>query len=477
MFSVLPYTAACTLLEAIPDPAFILTETLQVARVNQAFLEHSQRDTPLIGQYLNTILHISSAIPEETLVSLLKEKTEGYQISIQHDQSQTRYTLVRVTLPLNQPAVLIRIHPVTDAYTPANLYQKCIDKLFGKIPELIGETSQDRLYEIITRTLRDLFDDDIILSFVIDEKSGVFCLKTLSMPDCVKKPTRTEIETLITRTFPIPVSEHHLLPYKIYETTRTRGMPALTSRPPDEITHSTIPLQKYDFLCTGLVINDTLTGIIGIGKMDSGIHPRTYEKILQAVSKFYILCESKRVQSDTHTSEVQQYRDTYRTIYNLLTEKSNAEENRRAESEMLQGLMGITLDHMKVVCCTLTRGGAIIKANGSMRELCSVQEKDILSKPQFTDITPPPVRDVLLDLMNSTDFQGEIGSYQVVVNISADTQRTWCLIRPSIPDDERICVCIGEKKPAFLIHYILMYDYWNCAGSSSLHTERDYRLL
>ncbi len=464
-YGYLPHTACLTLIDSIPDPAVILDKNLKIIRINQAFLDQTREgEQVLIGQDLHTISNFSLGIYTDALSSFLREKPEGYRMSIQPDQLQIRYTWVRVVLPDNQPGVLLTILPVTDSYIPGNLYRKFVEKLFSKIPDMLEENPSGHIYDTITRILRDLFTDDIIVSFHIDEISRMSFLTTLSLPDSIRKPTRAEIEQVISRKILIPFDENHLHSYKLYDTVRTRGIPALMHRSPEEILKVCNPLQSFEFLFTGIAINDNLTGIIGIGKMESGIPPEIYEKILQAVSRFFYLYESNRTKSQKTEEVVQEYQDKYRNIYHLLTEKTNLDESRKAESETLKALIGIILDQMNIVCCTLNPDMTISSANASMLKLCKAEETDIFKKPRIEDFFPSLLRDIFYELLNTTEHQTEIGSHQVVVTSSGDT--SWCLIRSPDPKDRSI-IYIGEKDPAALIQYILMYEYRNCSRAST----------
>jgi PAS domain-containing protein len=198
--------------------------------------------------------------------------------------------------------------------------------------------------------------------------------------------------------------------------------------------------------------------------MESGIPPEIYEKILQAVSRFFYLYESNRTKSQKTEEVVQEYQDKYRNIYHLLTEKTNLDESRKAESETLKALIGIILDQMNIVCCTLNPDMTLSSANASMLKLCKAEETDIFKKPRIEDFFPSLLRDIFYELLNTTEHQTEIGSHQVVVTSSGDT--SWCLIRSPDPKDRSI-IYIGEKDPAALIQYILMYEYRNCSRAST----------
>ncbi len=466
-YSYLPCTTALTLIESIPDPALILDSTLHIVRINQAFLDQTREgELAFIGERLSAINHLYHGINEEAISSVLTDRYEGYRTSIHPDQSQIRYICIRVTLPDNQPGVLLYMHPDADAYNPGTLFRKFVEKLFSKIPGMVEEQQAEKIYDTITRILRDIFADDIIVSFLIDEKSRISHLNTISVPESIRKPTRSEIDLALSQKTPVSFEGPEILPYKLYDTVRIKGISPLMLRSPDDIARVFNPLQGYEFIYTGIAINDTLTGIIGIGKMNVGIPPDVYEKILLALSRFFYLYESNRTKSVIHEEVIAKYKEEYRNMYHLLTEKTEQDENRRAESEALLALIGIMSDQMSIACCTLTPERTISSANTSMLDLCSAEETDVLKKPRFEDVVPSPVREVIADLINSSEHQTEIGSYQVAVKTSDQTQSSWCLIR-SQKEGGLPCICIGEKAPSPLIQFILMYEYRNCQNASS----------
>jgi len=465
-YSYLPCTTALTLIESIPDPTLIIDDTLQIVRMNQAFLDLTKEGEPeYIGQCLAAISHLFKGLDAAVITAALSEKPDGYRTSIHPDQSKIRYDCVRVTLPDNHPGVLLSMQPV-DAYNPAALYRKFVDRFFSKIQNISDDQQSEKVYDTITRMLRDVFTDDVVLSFLIDEHSRTSSLSTLLVPESIRKPTRSEIDLAVSQKTPVSFDEADILPYKLYDTVRIKGIPPMMLRSTDDTIRIFTPLQSYEFLYVGIAINEALTGIIGIGKMESGVPPDAYERILLAISRFFYLYEANRGRSEIHDGVVRKYKEEYRNIYNLLTEKTEQDEDRRTESETLRSLLGIIGDQMSVACCTLTPEGTLTAANSTMLDLCSAEENDILKNPRFEDIAPSYLYDVIADLISSTEYQTEIGSYQVLVKTSEKTQSSWCLIR-SPKEDGLPYICLGEKKPARLIQFILMHEYRSCLNASS----------
>ncbi len=452
-----------TLLDIITEPSLIIDENLLVIQVNKAFLDLVPAERKeCIGKRIDEISWICLENMGSNLNSLLDGR-DGEKNTIFGSSGDSTCTAIRITLGDEKPGIFIVFHPLSPGICSVGdeMTGILIDALAKKIPGIRKDHTFEDVFGMAVSCIHDGCPDDIVFSLMVDEPGRQGMFNAIIPSRTTSKTVHDAIIGLMEKKMVVPIREESIREYK---TTLPQVHDSITDifQIPvegNDVRDLIRVLPKGTNTDIGIILDDSLVGIIGILSVNERSQSVVHGKILSLVSASLIpLCMVCRMSDEIHHTS-QMYQEQYKRIYSLLTEKTEQVIHHSSESLILRSLLGAILDTMDISLITTSQDGHITFINQTAVHTYQIDINRNLSGSYLTEVIPHSLAGSLMEGVSQERCTDDLEpGTNLVIDMDRAIPISWLCMRYPRSQSFRHSIYIGEKNPAPFISYLNSLD-------------------